>query len=268
MSKAVCRVVESTAFHTTVIVVIVLNAILMGVETSQAMMASHGGLLRGLNLAIQAAFVVEIALRLAAHWPRVQRFFTDGWNVFDFSVVALSFLPTAGPFATVARLARVLRIGRLVSVSNQLRLIISTMLRSLPSLAHVVILLSVLLYVYAIIGNSLFRAEDPQHWGSLAAALLSAFQLLTLEGWVEMQSAVLAKHPFSWIFFGSFIVVAVFVVVNLFIAVVLNNLEEVKAEQIQEQAPSETAPLLAQIAALRAQLDQLEASLRKEKDEG
>jgi voltage-gated sodium channel len=185
----------------------------------------------GLELVVQAIFIVEIGIRLLAYWPRLGAFFRDGWNVFDFVVVVTSLLPQAGALTMVARLARLMRVTRLVSVFPELRLIIGTMLRSIPSMGHVIMLLSLLLYVYAVLGFYLFRDADAEHWGTLGAALLTLFQMLTLEGWVEIQDSVLATTPWAWLSFGSFIFVEVSVVVNLFIAVVINDLESVKGEQ-------------------------------------
>ena len=197
------------------------------------------------------------------------RFLRDGWNMFDFLVVALSLMPGVGVFATVARIARVLRVARLVSVSPKLRLIVGTMMRSIPSLLHVSLLLGLLLYVYAVVGVNLFSTHDPSHWGSLRAALLTLFQILTLEGWVEVQDAVMAEAPWAWIYFSSFVVVAVFVVVNLFIAVVLNNLDEIREEDRQAALAKED-PLHPKrrfehhLAAIRAEVDRLEALYRRE----
>ena len=130
-------------------------------------------------------------------------------------------------------------------------------------MGHVIVLLSLLLYVYAVLGLHFFRGTDPAHWGSLGAALLTLFQMLTLEGWVEIQAAVLDAHPLAWIYFTSFVFVAVFVVVNLFIAVVLNNLESVKHEQ-QIDADRESAHrrLLEAIETTRQRLEELEERLR------
>ena len=162
-------------------------------------------------MVVQTIFVVEILIRLAAHWPQVGRFFRDGWNVFDLAVVATSLLPQAGAFAMVARLARLLRVTRLVSAFLELRLIVSTMLRSIPSMGHILMMLGLLLYVYAVLGLYLFREHDPGRWATLGAALLTLFQMLTLEGWVEVQGAVIEKLPFAWLYFVSFVFVAVFV---------------------------------------------------------
>lgn len=266
MIQRIRNIVEHRSFQLLVITVILLNAALLGIETSASIMSRYGTVMHSLSFLIQAFFVCEILLRMTAYAPRFGRFFRDGWNVFDFLVVSFSLLPLAGPFAGIARLARVLRLVRLVSVSDQLRLIITTMLRSIPSLSHVIVLMALLIYVYAILGFYSFSKTDPSNWGSLGTAILTVFQMLTLEGWVEMQEAVIEQHPFAWVFFASFVVVAVFVVVNLFIAVVLNNLEEVKAEQLAAQnieaAESGAGDLTRRIARIRADLDELESALK------
>lgn len=255
------RLAESVRFQAAVTAVIVVTAVLMGVETSAAAMARYGAAFHAANVAIQSVFVAEIAVRIGAHGRRPLRFFRDGWNLFDFLVVALSLLPAAGPAATVARLARLLRVTRLVSVSAELRLIVATMLRSIPSLGHVTLLLGLLLYVYAVVGFHAFHAADPERWGTLGRALLTLFQILTLEGWVEVQGALIGRLPWVWVYFASFVVVAVFVVINLFIAVVLNNLELAKTEERRAAAPPGAAGALERIAALRAELDALEREL-------
>jgi voltage-gated sodium channel len=183
-----------------------------------------------MEVLVQGIFVAEIAIRLVAFWPRLGAFFRDGWNLFDFTVVALSLLPAAGPFAAVARLARVLRVVRLVSHSSELRLIVGTMLRSIPSMGHVTALMGILMYVYGVLGWHLYHAVDPGRWGTLPKAFMTLFQLLTLDDWMAIQGAVIGERPLAWLYFISFIVVAVFVVVNLFIAVVLNNLQNVQEE--------------------------------------
>ena len=241
---------------------ILANAVLIGLETSRTVMERQGGLLVLVSGLIQAAFVLEIVIRMIAYAPRVHEFFRDGWNLFDFSVVALSLLPAAGPFATIARLARVLRVSRLVSVWPDLRLIIGTMLRSIPSMGHVIALMSLLLYVYGVLGFHLFHDVAPEYWGSLPRALKTLFQTLTLEGWIEVADR--SQHPMSGIYFTSFIVIAVVVVTNLFIAVVINNLEQVRSEQTHaaDEASAHHA-VLSRIEALKTELNELETALRK-----
>jgi voltage-gated sodium channel len=256
-----CRwVVGQGWFNTAVVVVIVFNAVLVGLETSATLMARHHALLHAIDRLVMVVFGVEIALRLLACWPRPGRFFRDGWNVFDFAVVTASFLPQAGPFATVARLARLLRVARLVSHFPELRLIVATMLRSIPSMGHVMLLLGLMMYMYAVFGYHAFHRVDPEHWGSLGRALLTVFQLLTLEGFAELQAAVMGERPWAWIYFVSFVVLAVFVVVNLFIAVVINNLEAAKLDLLMAGADP-SGPVLAAVVELRQRLDEFEGRL-------
>jgi len=258
------RIVASGRFQAFIVTVIVINAVLVGLETSEDLVSRYGDLFQVLNIFISAIFVVEIALRLITYWPRPHNFFRDGWNVFDFVIVGLSLLPVGGNFATVARLARLLRVVRLVSVLPELRLIVGTMLRSFGSMVGVVVLLGLVMYVYAVLGYHLFGTIDPAHWGNLGTALRSLFEMLTLEGWLELQAAVIDSVPLAWLFFGSYILIAVFIVVNLFIAVILNNLETVKAEQVAEdmKEPGADDDLLLRVEAIRYELGELEARLR------
>jgi voltage-gated sodium channel len=259
--KLAGRIADDRRFQAAVLAVIVGNAVLIGVETSPAAWARHGALFHFLNAAVQVFFVAEIAIRLLAHAPRVHRFFTDGWNVFDFTIVTLSLLPAAGPLATVARLARLLRALRLLSAVPELRLIVGTMLRSIPSLGNVVVLLGLILYVYAVVGVHLFGAADPAHWATLPRAALTLFEIITLEGWVDLMDASLAATPWAWVYYVSFVVIAVFVVINLFIAIVINNLEAAKAEEAGSTAPpgGDTAAALAEI---RRSLAAIESAVR------
>ena len=254
---------ESGRFQNVVLAVIVLTAVLIGLETSESLAERHRALFDAAEMLVQAVFVVEITIRLVAHWPRLLRFFADGWNVFDFLVVAASFLPQAGAFAVVARLARLLRVARLVSVFPELRLIVSTMLRSIPSMGHVIVMLGLLLYVYGVLGVYLFREQDPERWGSLGDAFLTLFQILTLEGWVEVQAKVLPTHPLAWAYFASFVFVGVFVVVNLFIAVVINNLESAKDEaQTEADRGGPHEDLLGAVGEIRDRVEHLERLIR------
>lgn len=264
-----CRAwTESRRFQAATVWMILAAAVLMGLETSETFMARWGVWARPLNVLIQTLFALEILLRILARGPRFYPFFHDGWNLFDFLVVAVSFLPAAGPTAVVARLARLLRVARLVSASAQLRLLVDTMLRSVPSLGHVTLLLALVLYIYGVFGYHHFGGADPVHWGTLAASVLTLFQILTLEGWVEVQNRLLPTYSWAWIYFASYVLLAVFVMVNLFIAVVISNLEAVKAEHrsVRSGGPrADATPSRAEfrrrLAALRAEIEELERGM-------
>ena len=265
------RLAASPRFQMAILIVILINAALVGLETSGTLVARHRTLFAAANVLILVIFLAEIAIRILAHGRNLGAFIKDGWNLFDVAVIALSLVPGVGAFATVARVARVLRVARLVSLTPKLRLIVGTMMRSIPSLTHVSLLLSLLLYIYAVIGVNLFGAHDPTHWGGLGQALLTLFQMLTLEGWVEIQAVSLQRFPYAWLYYGSFVIVAVFVVVNLFIAVVLNNLDEIREEdrqaalQASERAQSVQAPerFERHLATIRTELERLETMYRE-----
>ena len=263
----IVRYCESLAaspnFQWFITLAIVFNAILLGIETSHTIMATHGFWLKKLNYLLQAIFVVELIIRMTATLPRLGTFFRNGWNVFDFVIVTVSLLPINGEFANIGRLLRLMRILRLVSVAPQLRLIITTMLTSIPSMGHVVLLLGMLLYIYGIAGFYLFADVDPDRWGTLGRAILSMFQVVTLEGWADMQEALIDERPFAWVFFATFIVSGVFVTINLFIAVVINNLTEAKEqEQRQADAAGPERDILVQLDQLKDQVAALDRVVR------
>jgi voltage-gated sodium channel len=208
--------------------------VLIGLETSHDFMARYDRWLHLGNDVILGVFIIEAALKIIAVAPRFRLYFGNGWNLFDFSIVVLSLIPATGEFALVARLIRVFRVLRLVSAVPQLRLVVATLVRSIPSMGHVILLMSLVFYIYAVCGFHFFSEVDPENWGNLGAALLTLFQLVTLEGWVDVMEAAMEASPFAWIFFVSFVMLGTFVVLNLFIAVVINNLEQSKVEQLEE----------------------------------
>jgi len=256
------RLVGSTRFERFIISLILLNAVVIGLETSPAIMSVAGAQLHLINAFIVAAFVIEAALKIYAVSPRFTRYFGDGWNLFDFTIVMLSLLPGVGSLAAIARLARLLRVLRLISALPQLRLIVSTLVRSLPGMGHVIMLMGVIFYIYAVLGYHLFHAHDPVHWGSLPLSLLSLFRVVTLEDWTDLMYTAMAMHPMSWIYFVSFVVIGTFIVINLFIAVVINNLEEAKAERLHDlHMPPSRDELLAELRSTKEALDNLETRL-------
>lgn len=233
--KAVAkRIVEARWFEPWMIGLILFNGVLIGLETSHEFVAAYGDWLHFGNDIILGVFIIEVVLKLAAAAPRFGLYFGNGWNLFDFTVVVLSLIPATGEFALVARLVRVLRVLRLVSAVPQLRLIVATLVRSIPSMGHVIMLMSIIFYIYAVTGFHLFHEHDAEHWGTLGAALLTLFQMVTLEGWVDVMDTAMEAHPWSWIFFVSFVLIGTFVMLNLFIAVVINNLNASKAAELDE----------------------------------
>ncbi|HWP60959.1 MAG TPA: ion transporter [Candidatus Acidoferrales bacterium] len=243
----IAAITESAPFRRLVTTLILLNAILVGLETYPEVRASYGSLLHAADRAILYLFALELGLRLIAA-NGAAAFFRSGWNVFDLVIVAASFLPSS-QFFTVARLFRILRVLRAVSVMAELQRLVGALLLSLPSLGHISALLALLIYVYAAVGTSLFAEFAPDHFGTLHQSVLTLFSVITLEGWIDVMDKVLPHAPLGWIYFVSFILLGTFVAMNFFVGVIVNNLQSVAVEERDD------------LAEIRAALSRLEARL-------
>ncbi len=232
MTKSVNQLVAAKSFHHFVVAVIVLAGVVAGLETSPAIMAEHGVLLHALDRVILGVFVVEALLKMAAHGRQPWRYFADGWNVFDFLIIVICLLPVGGPFAAVLRLARALRLLRLVSALPKLQLLVGALLKSLSAMGYVSLLLALLFYIYAVAGIHLFGAHDPKNFGSLPSAFLSLFRLVTLDNWADLFNAQLGHVPGIKvaIYFVTFIVFGTMIILNLFIGIIMNSMSEMHAE--------------------------------------
>jgi voltage-gated sodium channel len=242
------------------IVLIIINAIILGLETSQPVMASIGPLLAAADQAILAIFVIELGVRIFVHrWA----FFRDRWSVFDFVVVVIALVPASEAFS-VLRALRILRVLRLITAVPTLKRVAAGLLASLPGMASIVFLIGLLYYVFSVLATTLFGEAHPALFGSLPAALWTLFTVMTLEGWVnDVALPVMQTHPYAWVFFITFIVITTFMVLNLFIGVVVNAMQEeaLKAEAAERDIIHEEAtPIVAMLKELRAEV----ADLRKE----
>ena len=236
-SKFAESLVSRPAFEYTIIGLIIATGVLLGLGTFSGLERSYGELMHWGNQIILGLFIVEALLKMLAKAPRVDDYFRDGWNVFDFLVIVIALVPATGDYAMIARLARLLRVLRLISAVRELRLIVAALVRSIPSVGHVILLMSIIVYIYAIIGYQLFHQHDPKHWGSLGISVLTLFNIITLEGWTIVMENAMELHSWSWVYFVSYVVAGTFVVINLFIAIIINNLDEAKAERLRELEP-------------------------------
>lgn len=242
--------IESARIQRIVMALIALNAITLGLETSQTVVGAVGPVLGALDTAILAIFTAEIAIRIYAHGGR---FFRGGWNWFDLIVVAIALVPASGPL-TVLRALRVLRVLRLVSVVPAMRSVVEALLRSLPGMSAIVALLLLVFYVFAVMGTKLFGGTHPEQFGSLGATLLTLFQLMTLDGWSgEIVRPVMEVHPGAMLYFLPFILMSTFVVLNLFIALIVESMTRLHAEERPDMA-AQLAVLTREVAALRETL--------------
>ncbi len=262
------RVVEAPGFEYFIIAVILGNAVVLGLGTSPTLERRYGDWFEtGNNIAL-GIFIVEALLKMFALAPRSHRYFRDGWNIFDFLVIVASLIPVTGEYAMITRLARLLRVVRLISTVRDLRLIVAALVRSIPSVIHVMLLMSIVVYIYAIMGYHLFHEHDPENWRSLGISVLTLFNIITLEGWTLVMYKAMEAHPWAWLYFVSFIIAGTFVVINLFVAIIINNLEEAKADRLRELAvPPSRDELLREIRATQAALQRLEKRLDGDDEE-
>lgn len=258
------RITGNRWFEYAIISFILLSAMVLGLETLPALTEDYGTWFEVAHQIILAIFILEAALKIIAVAPRIGRYFGDGWNLFDFSIILLSLIPATGDLALIARLARLMRVLRLISAIPKLRLIVDTLMRSVPSMGHVMLLMSIIFYVYAIAGYHLFHQHDPEHWGDLGLSMLTLFRVVTLEDWTDVMYIALEFYSWAWIYFISFIFMGTFVIINLFIAVVLNNLEEAKAEQLAElRQPVTRDDLLKELGATQSALARLRERMER-----
>lgn len=222
------KLVESNWFHQLIIMVIVINGVALGLETSSRLSTSVASLVAWVDSACLVIFVIELGLRLFVYrW----RFFKSGWNVFDFLIVAISLAPTSGGLS-VLRAFRILRVLRLITVVHSFRRVVSAMLLALPGVGSVAGLLLLVFYIGGVLSTNLFGEQFPQWFGSLGASMYTLFQIMTLESWsMGIVRPVMEVYPLAWAFFIPFIAVTTFTVLNLFIGIVVDAMATVKEKE-------------------------------------
>jgi voltage-gated sodium channel len=261
VTAAAKRIVDSTPFTAFIFAVIVANAVVLGLETYDGIERDAGHTLATLNDVFLGIFVVELALRLVSYGRRPADFFRSGWNVFDFAIIAASFVPGLGNNATLLRIVRLLRVVRLVSLLPDLRVLLIAVWRSIPPVLSVGVMALLLIYVYGMLGWVLFGDELPQDWGNVGEAMLTLFVLLSLENLPQYVEEAQTVHPWSWIYFVTFALIASFLLLNLLIGIVINSMEQARAIEAERDRAEHPDALRERIVALRSALDDLEREL-------
>lgn len=243
------KITGSPSFKIIVLSIILLSALITGLETYPQYFKTFYHWFIIADRVIVAAFAIELAFRLTAHGKNIWRFFTDPWNVFDFVIVLLCFLPADVHFIGILRIVRILRVLRLISILPKLQLLVNTLIKSIPSIGYVIVLLTILFFIYGVLGCFIFGLNDPIHFGNLHKAMLTLFSVVTLEGWVEILKINMYgcsnfgyeneitkcihsnPQPFAAVlYFISFILIGSMIFINLFIGVVMNSMAESERE--------------------------------------
>ena len=247
-----------------VTVLIVVNAVTLGLETSATINEALSPWLGWLDKAIVAVFVVEIAARLVAQGPA---FFKRGWNLFDFAVIAVTLLPATGNLS-VLRALRILRVLRLVSVVPQMRKVVEALLHAIPGLGSISSLLLLVFYVGAVMATRMFGEAFPEWFGSIGASMYSLFQIMTLESWsMGIVRPVMETFDWAWAFFVPFILLTSFAVLNLFIAVIVDAMQTLHTADREETTAVLRQVTEAEASFLATELEGLRSEIRALKEE-
>jgi len=257
---ALRRIVESSRFKNFITIVIAVNAVILGFETSETVMTKAGTVLHVLDQIAVAIFVVELLMKLAVY--RLA-FFKRAWNVFDFTIVAITLLP-AGQGISVLRALRILRAFRLISTVPSMRKVVEALMRAIPGMVSVLTLLSLVFYVSAVMATKLFGQGFPDWFGTIGASLYSLFQIMTLESWsMGIVRPVMESYPLAWLFFVPFILVTTFAVLNLFIAIVVDAMSthvDVEENKTRDEIEFDHQEIMQELRALRQEMSKLSAA--------
>ncbi|OQW48530.1 MAG: hypothetical protein A4S09_04765 [Proteobacteria bacterium SG_bin7] len=273
--------VSALWFQRLTVGVILFSAFLLGFETNRDLMAVHGATLKLIDRGVVVFFVIEIILKFVAQGKTPLKYFSDTWNTLDFIIVAGCLIPSGSNALAIFRMIRVLRIFRLVTALPKLQIIISALFKSIPSMGYVVVLLGMHFYMFGVLGSFLFSNNDPIHFGSLGKSFLTLFQVLTLEGWVDVMRIQIygcadfgyesfpdlctasQRQPFAAaLFFISFIIIGTMFILNLLIGAVVNGMSESQREVESGQTPSadQSLALTALTAEIRRLREKIESS--------
>ncbi|MBR9901461.1 MAG: ion transporter [Rhodospirillales bacterium] len=251
------RIVESSRFQNFITAVIAINAVILGLETSPTVMNAMGSTLHVLDQLAVAIFVIELLMKLAVY--RLA-FFKRAWNIFDFTIVAITLMP-AGQGVSVLRALRILRAFRLISTVPSMRKVVEALMRAIPGMISVLTLLSLVFYVSAVMATKLFGEGFPDWFGTIGESLYSLFQIMTLESWsMGIVRPVMESYPLAWLFFVPFILITTFAVLNLFIAIVVDAMSthvDVEETQTRDVIQLDHQEIMTELRALRAEMSKL-----------
>ncbi|MAO62776.1 MAG: cation transporter [Halomonas sp.] len=250
-------------FEGLVISIIVISALVIGAKTYEETTRIEQWLLY-LDVAVTVFFLVEILIRMAAERNLVS-FFKKGWNVFDFLIVTASLIPMDdSEMVLLARLLRIFRVLRLVSMIPELQMLLGALVKSIPRMGYVVLLMFIIFYIYAALGSFLFHNVDEFLWGNISIAMLTLFRIATFEDWTDVMYATQEEYAWSWVYYLTFIFLTAFIFLNMMIGIVLDVMQKESAQldtDDEEGDPAQLQALRGDVHALKAQLDRMEAAL-------
>ena len=248
------RIIECKAFELTITLLIIVNAVILGLETDTEIVANHGQTLKRLDHLLLLIFTAEIMLRIYIYRSR---FFTDGWSIFDTLIILIAWMPTTGGLS-VLRALRILRILRLVSIIPSLRKVVTGLVGALPGMGSIIGLLLLVYYIFAVMGVNLFGEAFPSWFGSLSKSAYTLFQVMTLEGWsMSIVRPIMEVFPYAWIYFVIYIICTTFTVLNLFVGIIVSAMtaeSDAAATAERQKLKQDQDLILEELRALRMEI--------------
>jgi voltage-gated sodium channel len=257
-------------FETFVIAVILVSAMVIGASTYDVPPAVLG-VFDVLDVAVTLFFLAEIVVRMLADGS-LRRFFSQGWNVFDFVIVAASLIPVdESEMALLGRLLRVFRVLRLVSIIPELRVLLNAFVSAVPRLGYVALLMFIIFYIYAAAGSLFFGHINETLWGNITIAMLTLFRVATFEDWTDVMYETMAVHPWSWAYYLTFIFIVAFIFLNMMIGIVLETLQREHEQLDRDSGEGEAGEvhwIREHTETIERRLDRIEALLTAAKPAG
>ncbi|OBT08333.1 cation transporter [Shewanella sp. UCD-FRSSP16_17] len=264
------KVDQSKTFQGFVIFVIIVSALSIGAHTYHLPPWLEQSLWV-LDIAITGFFLFELIIRFMAS-DGIKSFFSKGWNIFDTIIVIGSLVPLGGSTILLARLLRIFRVLRLVSMVPELRMLINALLKAIPRMGYIALLMFVIFYIYGAIGSMFFANVNDFLWGDVSIAMLTLFRISTFESWTSIMYETMEVYPLSWLYYLSFIFLTTFVFLNMMVGAVLDVMGEETKIMREEQGENEAesgAENRAEVATaedikqLNAKIDRLTELLEK-----
>lgn len=254
---------DSAIVNNFIIVVVFINAITLGLETSEWMRQHFGLYLIIIDHIALYIFTCEIILKFIAH---PSHYFRDPWNIFDFLIVGIAYLPATGAFS-VLRSLRILRILLFISFMPRLRIIVRSLLLALPSIGWISLLMGIVFYIFAVIATTIFGSKFPAWFGTLGESFYTLFQIMTLESWsMGIARPIIEEFPYAWLFFIPFVLLSAFVILNVFIAIIINGMQDAKMLQENEAVKGydkNTLDIKNELKLIRESLERIETEYLK-----
>lgn len=239
--------------------IIIFYASVLGFKTLEEAAQPYGTFLHILDWVVTVYFIIELAIKILAE-EKISNFFKSGWNIFDFFIVAVTLVPLENSsFAAIARLMRVFRILRLFTARPELKAIIDMLIKAIPSIIDIVILMFIIFYIYAIIGSFVFMDLPSGLWENFLTAMLTLFRVLTFEDWTDVMYEAMEVYPWAWVYFVSFIIIAAFVFFNLFVAVIIGEMQKMQNKETSDEIHADSKKLdllLKEVKELRKKIEE------------